>query len=488
MFALAMFARLTAHSQDSLNVYLRLAAENSPGVRAAFHAYEAALQKSPQAGALQDPSLEMGFFLQPMELVEGRQIADFQLMQMFPWFGTRKAARTEAQQMAQMAFEQFREVRDQLFLDIYTQWFTLCRLQRQLVVSRENRLLLAQLCELALQRFSAADISGGSARRSTAAGVVNAKNAADNSGGGAAMSDMNMTPDNTPQSSASGAKRAPSMSGAMAGMSGASSGMMEVLRIQSELAELDSNIESLLSETVAEKARFNLLLNRRADSELQVPDTLRQIPFLFDMEAARDGLDDRNPALAMLDAEDRMYRAKADMNRKMSYPMFGVGLEYMLIARSTNAASGDDMNAMSGGGMSSMNGRDMLMPMISITLPVWRGKYRAQQRETALLQQSVRERRQNVQNLLEAELYSAKHRLDDAARRIDLYRRQSELIHTTYMLTVSGFASGKNDLSGVIQVRRQLLDYELKTSDAVADYNTAVATLQKLMSGYDGGE
>ncbi|MDR1102392.1 MAG: TolC family protein, partial [Tannerella sp.] len=102
---------------DSLNRYLETAARNNPGVRADFTAYQAALQRIPQAGAPEDPQLDLGVFLQPMELVEGRQVADIKLMQMFPWFGTRKAARTEAQHMAQMAFEQFRETRDRLFLD-----------------------------------------------------------------------------------------------------------------------------------------------------------------------------------------------------------------------------------------------------------------------------------------------------------------------------------------------------------------------------------
>ncbi|MDR1610765.1 MAG: transporter, partial [Candidatus Symbiothrix sp.] len=88
---------LAAFTQtDSLPGYLQIAAENNPGVKADFLVYQAALQKVPQAGALQDPQLDFGFFLQPMEIIDGKQVADIKLMQMFPWFGTRKAARTEA--------------------------------------------------------------------------------------------------------------------------------------------------------------------------------------------------------------------------------------------------------------------------------------------------------------------------------------------------------------------------------------------------------
>ena len=52
-----------------------------------YFEYQAALQKVPQVGGLPDPELNLGVFLSPMELVEGKQVADIRLMQMFPWFG-----------------------------------------------------------------------------------------------------------------------------------------------------------------------------------------------------------------------------------------------------------------------------------------------------------------------------------------------------------------------------------------------------------------
>ena len=89
-------------SVDSLSHYLEQAARSNPQVNADFMLYKASLEKIPQAGAFADPELEIGFFVKPMETLMGKQIADFTLMQMFPWFGTRKAARSEASEMARM--------------------------------------------------------------------------------------------------------------------------------------------------------------------------------------------------------------------------------------------------------------------------------------------------------------------------------------------------------------------------------------------------
>ncbi|MDR2139739.1 MAG: TolC family protein [Tannerella sp.] len=466
---------------DSLNHYLEMAARNNPGLQADFTAYQAALQRIPQTGVPENPQLELGFFLQPMELVEGRQVADIKLMQMFPWFGTRKAARTEAQHMAKMAYEQFRETRDGLFLEVYTRWFTLGRLRQQLINNQDNRALLLQLEELALHRFAApAPSEGGEAsgRQTETPGEAPRQTNA----GSAGMGGMNM---GSGLPTAGGSGRSTAAGGGMDGMAGSGGmnatlpDMSDVLRIRMEIAGMDYTAESLRSEIQAEKAKFNALLNRPADSDVHLSDSLQQIPFLFDLSLIRAQISERNPMLGMLNEEEAAYRAKAEMDRKMSYPMLGVGLQYMLVRKKTVST---EMGAMEETGMNRMNGKDMLMPMVSISLPVYRKKHRAQQRENALLQQAVREKRLNARNLLEAELHRTGHLLNDAARRITLYRRQTELARAACNLALRKFSSGRSDLAEVIQLQRQLADYALKTSEAVADYNIMVATVQKLMS------
>ena len=82
---LGMLNILFAYSQpaDSLGYYLELAARNNPQINADFSLYKASLEKVSQAGAYPDPELEIGFFLKPMEILSGKQIAEINLMQMF---------------------------------------------------------------------------------------------------------------------------------------------------------------------------------------------------------------------------------------------------------------------------------------------------------------------------------------------------------------------------------------------------------------------
>lgn len=416
MVLLTMTAVWSAPAQttDSLPHYLETAALHHPGLKAEFLAYKASLQRIAQAGAYQDPELEMGMFLEPMEIIGGKQVAEFKLMQMFAWFGTRRAAESEATHMARMEFEKFRETRDNLYLEVSTQWYLLCNLQQKLLNYRHNKELLLHLEQLAIRKFSS-------------------------------------------PSSASGA------------------GMSNVLRIRLEIAELDNSIESILSELIAEKARFNALLNRRAESNIEVPETFEQIDFLFDADSAVTTIGNQSPMLGMIQAEELAYVSKAEMDKKMGYPMFGVGLQYML-----NQVTDNPMFS-----MGDMNGKDMLMPMVSLTIPVYRQKYKALQRESKYLEQAAREKYTQTYNALASEWYKTKHLLDDASRKITLYAKQSELALTTSNLAVQEFVAGKSDLSDVILIHRQLLDYQLKKADAVAGYNTMVASVKKLLSFSD---
>ena len=173
----------------------------------------------------------------------------------------------------------------------------------------------------------------------------------------------------------------------------------------------------------------------------------------------------------MLEAEANAYRAKAVMDKKMSYPMFGIGLQYSLVGKSNNKMVMDDMNGM-----------DMFMPMFKISIPIFRKKYQAQQKESQHYRRASELKYENTLNELQSEYQTVKQQLADAARKIALYKKQQELSLSTWQLIVREFSAGTTSLTDVIQVERQLLDYGLKKSEAIAEYNTMVAGLEKLVA------
>ena len=401
---------------DSLAHYLKVAAENNPGLKADFLAYKASLERLPQAGALPDLQLDMGFYVQPMDVIDGSQVADFTLMQMFPWFGTKKAARSEAEHQSNVVFEQFRESRDNLFLEVYTQWFVLSSLKQKLNNIDEHHKYLKQLEELAILKYSSSSAE--------ASGTNN---------------------------------------------------MSSTLRIRLESVELDNSRETVLSEIESEKAKFNSLLNRPAQSMVHIPDTIIQNPFALNVVSAMDDISANSPLLGMIKEESKSFMAKYNADKKMSMPMIGVGLQYSLINKRMPSAIP----------VSDMNGMDMIMPMVSLSIPIYRNKYKAQQRESKLMREANEQRYSQTYNTIQAELIGINQQLGDASRTILLLEKQTELANTTYNLVIQEYATGKSDLADAIQVQRQLLDYKLRKSDAIALYNTMVASAQRLISFND---
>jgi outer membrane protein TolC len=451
---------------DSLEHYTGVALRDNPAVKAARLAHEAAFQRVGAAGAFEDPVLEAGFFLKPMEYVDGRQRAQLQLMQMFPWFGTRRAAREEMGHMAAMTREEYRETVDNLRAEIATRWYALCLLHRRWRDNEENRLILEQLERLALQRFSAAG-GGGAAASPPPARADDAAPAATPTAGMAGMKMGGASP------GTAGA------AGAMPGMGGssASPGMAGILRLRVELVGARVESESLLSELVAAKAAFNALLDRPPAGEVVLPDTCALLPFRLDVEEAARLILARNPMLGMLREEALARKAAGDMARKMSYPMLGIGLQYMLFEKnpaSTGMNMGDEPPA--------MNGKDMVMPMFSVSIPIHRGKYRAARAEAVLLRRASEERHAATLRQLEAELYRYRHDLDDAARKVALYREQAALARAALDIGTGEFAAGRGALDDLLRVRQQLLEYGLREAAAIADYNTAVINVRRLVS------
>lgn len=461
-----------AMEKDSLNHYLQIAAESNPEVRASFATYQATWQKVPQVRALDDPTLDVGFFFKPMDIVGGRQVADFTIMQMFPWFGTKKAARNEVTYMAKASYEQFREVRDKVFLQVYTQWYKILALQEQLTNNQENKKLLEQVRLLAQRRFASPQSSPQASYTPPSTSTTSSVSSGSSSSGMSGMAGMGSSSSPAASTTSSSGMSSNNMADMGSGMSGSSaSGMSEVLRIELEIMELDDNMQTILANLNTEIGVLNTLLNRSINSPLTLPKKIDKVDFILE-ENMEEKLITQNPMLAMLEKEQQAYREMGKMNKRMGMPMIGIGLQYMLINRTSDPMFG----------MGSMNGDDMIMPMISLSLPIYRGKYKAQQKESKLRQRAAQETYFNTLNNLNSQVNLARNSLNDALRKIDLYKKQSDLAETTFQLSLKEFVVGKTYLTNIIQIHRQLLDYKLKEAEAIANYNTQVATIQSTIS------
>lgn len=413
LLLLTLLSSSVKGQESNLQTYIQLGLTQNPNLRAQELTFLAIEKDIDQAGEFSDPELSMSFYTKPMDIVGGRSIGDLTLMQSIPWFGTKKSAKSQAKYTSLAAYQDYLQAKQQLILSIKTQWYTLQDYQQQLINLQKSQELLDQLESLAIQKYS------------------------------------------SPQSNSTTS----------------SNSMTDVLRIGLERLEIENNIANIQNIIKSEKGKFNILLNQDVDQEIVVDSTLEPVEFLIDQVSALQQITQTNPVLEKIDQQALAYKAKAEMDKKLSYPNIGIGLQYMIIAKTS-----DPMLA-----MGSMNGKDMLMPMLSVSLPVFRKKYKAQQNQSKLWWESSNASKQEVINQLTSEFQSYLFEFENAKRTIELYQKQSELAQRTYNLIVVEFSGGKNDLTNVFQVQKQLIDYQLKLAQATVQYNKAVASIQSLM-------
>jgi len=449
-----------SNAQESLNDYLETAAKNNPDLKVAFNQYLASLEKVPQVGALPDPQASFGFFIKPMAIVAGSQVGNIQVMQMFPWFGTLKLAKSEASEMANARYEVFNAAKADLFYQVKANWYQLLKLDREIILVKENIELLESLEKLVMVKFQSPATSGSStgsnAMNTTSSGNMNA------SGGGmGGMKSAQSAPLQT-----TGNMQTSSMS---SGMEKKTSRLQDVLRVKMEILDQQNKLALLIDQRKTTEAGFNALLNRDQNISVEMNDSLEIQPLPAEKLAIVDSILANNPMLAMLESEVSSYEAMEQKAKKMGLPMMGVGLNYMI-------------NQKREGNTYMMNGTDMVMPMFSVSIPIYRKKYNAMQSEARLMQEAGKQQTIGLQNNLKVQYRSFIQNLNDAERRISLYNEQEELARKTTDLLLAGFATTGADYEEVLRMQYKVLDYAFKHIEAITDYNTSVAMAEKLMN------
>jgi len=399
-----------------------------------------------------------------MELVAGNQVADIQLMQMFPWFGVLKNSKNEMSLMANAKFESFRDAKLQVFLDVQRSWYEMHKIRQNIRISQKNLEILQTIERLAIVRFKA----GPSANNPSASG--NTRSPVSSQSPSSGSSGMNNMGTNSANSAGSvSAQSSSAMPGNSMGSSSGSSGLTDVFRIQIEISDVQNNIELLKNQWNTLTSQFNSYLNRPPESPVTLPDTLIADNFQLSVLALSDTALSNNPMLGMLQFEQKSLEARMQMVTKMGYPMVGFGLAYTVVQQ----------NPMS---TSSMNGNDMIMPMVTATLPIYRKKYNAMKTEADLLKSATAQNYIATANSLKTEYYQAVQLFQDAQRRIKLYAGQNRLASQSLDIMFRSFASSGTDLTDILRVRQQTLDYEYKQMEAIADYNTSIAWIKRLMA------
>jgi outer membrane protein TolC len=137
---------------------------------------------------------------------------------------------------------------------------------------------------------------------------------------------------------------------------------------------------------------------------------------------------------------------------------------------------------MVGKGENNLSGTDALIfPMIGITIPLYRNKYKAMINEAAYLEAAKEQEKIEKVNMLETLFEDIWKQYSDADRRITLYHDQLSLAEKSIRLLETEYITAHKNFEEVLRLERKQLFYALELERARADKQAAVSFMEYLM-------
>lgn len=241
-----------------------------------------------------------------------------------------------------------------------------------------------------------------------------------------------------------------------------------VMQAQVELGKLDDRLRTLEALREPIRAKLNATLNRPANLPLPWPRSIPDLPVSFTDEEAMQWLADSNPDLRRLEHVMLQEEVGIRLAKKSYYPDITLGVDYIDTRDAVNSGLAD-------------SGKDPVMAMVSVNLPIWFGKYRAAEREARLKRAAAENSLEDAGRRLKADLELALYRFRDAERKIDLYR--DTLVpkaEQSLSVTQKGFEAGTTGFIALIDAQRLLLEFQLALQRARADRGQRLAEIEML--------
>lgn len=239
--------------------------------------------------------------------------------------------------------------------------------------------------------------------------------------------------------------------------------LVDVLRVDLMLKGAITSLDILQKKREPLQASFNQLLNRKPSEQVIITDSIS----VSEPLVTRDSLYDNNPVLNELDLRIQASEKQALLAEKEGLPKIGVGLDYVLVGKRTDMTVND-------------NGRDALMPMISVGIPIFRGKYTAAKKEAQLLQEGYSLQKENRINQLTSAYEMAVFEIEQQAALITLYNEQSVETQQILTLLLSAYSNSGKEFEEVLRLQQQLLMYQKMKASALKDHQIAIAKLNYL--------
>ena len=229
---------------------------------------------------------------------------------------------------------------------------------------------------------------------------------------------------------------------------------VDVLRLQMRQNELEQLQQVLEQEYLGEQTLFNKLLNRdRTNAIIVVKDlTIPLESTLINHENLQV-----HPELTKYDKLYQSVEQSELLNQKESSPMIGFGLDYIAVSERPNMVFND-------------NGKDIVMPMVSLSIPIFNKKYTSKSKQNELKQKEIKSQKQERLNTLETLLDKAIAKRTSARISYDTQDKNLKQANYAEDILIKSYETGTIDFNDVLDIQELQLKFQINKIESVKKY------------------
>ncbi len=239
---------------------------------------------------------------------------------------------------------------------------------------------------------------------------------------------------------------------------------VDVLRLQIRQNEMQQQRDVLKEQFTAEQAAFNALANK----DLSTPVRLIQEMLIPDTDPVIGDSLKLNPELLRF---DRLYESVVQselLNKKEGSPMFGVGLDYIPVQERTDLAFSD-------------NGKDIVMPMVSLSIPVFNKRYESRSKQNELRKQEIQYQKQERLNVLDAAFENAISQRNEARISYNTQAKNLKQAKDAEQILIKNYETGTIDFEEVLDIQELQLKFQMNQIQSVQKYYEQSAIINYLI-------
>ena len=243
--------------------------------------------------------------------------------------------------------------------------------------------------------------------------------------------------------------------------------MVDVLRVDIMLKDAQTNLSILREKEKPLVTTFNNLLNRPKNEMVVIGNSLKRENLTDNFR--KDSLIAANPNLKALDFKFQASKAAELTAKKQGLPKLGIGLDYVLVGERSDISLPE-------------SGKDVFMPMVSVTIPIFRGKYNASVKEAQFMQESYLYQKEEVTNTLISNYEMVWFEIQQQQQLLSLYEQQIQTSQQSLNLLFTSYGNSGKEFEEVLRMQQQLLKYQKLKATAMTQHQIAVAKINYLTS------